>query len=90
MSVRHVDLREKAPARRKQQHENHRNRNPLQQEGRRYVPAYSLAHWNYDGDMMPVGQFRLVHAQRRRAPVCLTSPRTPPHGWLLPRWHCTP
>ena len=30
--------------------------------GRRYVPAYSLAHWNYDGDMMPVGSFRLVHA----------------------------
>ena len=31
-------------------------------KGRRYVPAYSLAHWNYDGDMMPVGSFRLVHA----------------------------
>ena len=31
-------------------------------DGRRYVPAYSLAHWNYDGDMMPVGSFRLVHA----------------------------
>ena len=30
--------------------------------GRRYVPTYSLAHWNYDGDMMPVGSFRLVHA----------------------------
>ena len=31
-------------------------------EGRRYIPTYSLAHWNYDGDMMPVGSFRLVHA----------------------------
>ena len=30
--------------------------------GRRYVPTYSLAHWNYEGDMMPVGSFRLVHA----------------------------
>ena len=30
--------------------------------GRRYVPAYSLAAWNYDGDLMPVGSFRLVHA----------------------------
>lgn len=31
-------------------------------EGRRYIPTYSLAAWNYDGDMMPVGSFRLVHA----------------------------
>jgi len=30
--------------------------------GRRYVPAYSLADWSYDGDLMPVGSFRLVHA----------------------------
>lgn len=30
--------------------------------GRRYVPAYSLADWNYDKDLMPVGSFRLVHA----------------------------
>ena len=25
-------------------------------EGRRYVPTYSLAHWNYEGDLMPVGK----------------------------------
>ena len=31
-------------------------------EGRRYIPTYSLAAWNYEGDMMPVGSFRLVHA----------------------------
>lgn len=31
-------------------------------EGRRYIPTYSLATWNYEGDMMPVGSFRLVHA----------------------------
>ena len=31
-------------------------------EGRRYIPTYSLAAWNYDGDLMPVGSFRLVHA----------------------------
>lgn len=31
-------------------------------EGRRYVPTYSLAAWNCEGDMMPVGTFRLVHA----------------------------
>lgn len=31
-------------------------------EGRRYIPTYSLAHWNFDGDLMPVGSFRLVHA----------------------------
>ncbi len=30
--------------------------------GRRYVPAYSLADWSYDKDLMPVGSFRLVHA----------------------------
>ena len=30
--------------------------------GRKYVPAYSLADWSYDGDLMPVGSFRLVHA----------------------------
>ena len=30
--------------------------------GRRYVPAYSLADWNYDKDLMPVGSFRLAHA----------------------------
>ncbi len=30
--------------------------------GRRYVPAYSLAAWDYEGDLMPVGSFRLVHA----------------------------
>ncbi len=31
-------------------------------EGRRYIPTYSLAAWNYDSDLMPVGSFRLVHA----------------------------
>ena len=31
-------------------------------EGRRYIPTYSLAHWNCEGDLMPVGSFRLVHA----------------------------
>ena len=31
-------------------------------EGRRYIPTYSLAAWNYDKDLMPVGSFRLVHA----------------------------
>ena len=31
-------------------------------EGRRYIPTYSLAGWNYEGDLMPVGSFRLVHA----------------------------
>lgn len=31
-------------------------------EGRRYIPTYSLADWNYEGDLMPVGSFRLVHA----------------------------
>ena len=49
--------------------------------GRRYVPAYSLAHWNYDGDLMPVGSFRLVHAYSdggRR--YTTTSPPTQPHG----------
>ena len=30
--------------------------------GRKYVPAYSLADWSYDKDLMPVGSFRLVHA----------------------------
>ena len=30
--------------------------------GRRYVPAYSLADWSYDKDLMPVGSFRLAHA----------------------------
>ena len=30
--------------------------------GRKYIPAYSLAAWNYEGDLMPVGSFRLVHA----------------------------
>ena len=30
--------------------------------GRKYVPAYSLADWCYDKDLMPVGSFRLVHA----------------------------
>ncbi len=31
-------------------------------EGRRYIPTYSLAHWSCEGDLMPVGSFRLVHA----------------------------
>jgi hypothetical protein len=31
-------------------------------EGRRYIPTYSHADWNYEGDLMPVGSFRLVHA----------------------------
>lgn len=31
-------------------------------EGRRYIPTYSLAAWNCEGDLMPVGSFRLVHA----------------------------
>ena len=30
--------------------------------GRRYIPTYSLAGYNYEGDLMPVGSFRLVHA----------------------------
>lgn len=30
--------------------------------GRRYVPAYSLADWSYDKDLMKAGSFRLVHA----------------------------
>ena len=30
--------------------------------GRRYIPAYSLADWSYDKDLMPMGSFRLVHA----------------------------
>lgn len=30
--------------------------------GRKYVPAYSLADWNYDKDLMKAGSFRLVHA----------------------------
>ena len=31
-------------------------------KGHRYIPTYSLAAWNCEGDMMPVGSFRLVHA----------------------------
>ena len=31
-------------------------------QGRRYVPAYSVAEWDYDKDRMAVGTFRLTYA----------------------------
>lgn len=31
-------------------------------QGRRYVPAYSIADWDYDKDRMAVGTFRLTYA----------------------------
>lgn len=31
-------------------------------QGRRYVPAYSVADWDYDKDSMAVGTFRLTYA----------------------------
>lgn len=31
-------------------------------QGRRYVPAYSVAEWDYDKDHMAVGTFRLTYA----------------------------
>lgn len=31
-------------------------------EGRRYKPAFSIRRWDYDGDAMKVGTFRLTHA----------------------------
>lgn len=31
-------------------------------QGRRYVPAYSIADWDFDRDAMPVGAFRLTYA----------------------------
>lgn len=37
--------------------------NPLyKKQGRRYVPAYSIADWDYDKDRMAVGTFRLTYA----------------------------
>ena len=31
-------------------------------QSRRYVPAYSIADWDYDKDLMAVGTFRLTYA----------------------------